>query len=87
MGGEVFADPALTYALVEQVGILHQVGIRTVLIHGGGPQSTKLAKALGIDTKFIEGRRVTDSEKAKTEGLFTVSPARPAKRAHCSISA
>jgi acetylglutamate kinase len=62
VGGEVFADPALTRALVEQVGILHQVGIRTVLIHGGGPQSTKLAKALGIDTKFIEGRRVTDSD-------------------------
>jgi acetylglutamate kinase len=59
VGGEVFADPALTNALVEQVGILHQVGIRTVLIHGGGPQSTELAKALGIDTKFIEGRRVT----------------------------
>jgi acetylglutamate kinase len=33
-----------------------------VLIHGGGPQSTELAKALGIDTKFIEGRRVTDSD-------------------------
>jgi acetylglutamate kinase len=62
VGGEVFADPALTTALVEQVGILHQVGIRTVLIHGGGPQSTELAKALGIDTKFVEGRRVTDSD-------------------------
>ena len=62
VGGEVFADRALTNALVEQVGILHQVGIRTVLIHGGGPQSTKLAAALGIDTKFIEGRRVTDSD-------------------------
>ena len=62
VGGEVFADRALTNALVEQVGILHQVGIRAVLIHGGGPQSTKLAAALGIDTKFIEGRRVTDSD-------------------------
>ena len=49
VGGEVFADRALTNALVEQVGILHQVGIRTVLIHGGGPQSTKLAAALGIE--------------------------------------
>jgi len=62
VGGEVFADPVLTSALVEQVGILHQVGIRTVLIHGGGPQSTKLATALGFDTKFVEGRRVTDSD-------------------------
>ncbi len=61
-GGEVFADPALTSALVEQVGILHQVGIRTVLIHGGGPQSTKLATDLGLDTQFVEGRRVTDSD-------------------------
>ncbi len=61
-GGEVFADPALTTALVEQVGILHQVGIRTVLIHGGGPQSTQLATDLGLDTQFVEGRRVTDSE-------------------------
>ena len=62
VGGEVFADPALTKALVEQVGILHQVGIRTVLIHGGGPQSTELAAALGLDTQFIEGRRVTNSD-------------------------
>ncbi len=61
-GGEVFADPELATALVEQVGILHQVGIRTVLIHGGGPQSTKLASELGLDTQFVEGRRVTDSE-------------------------
>ncbi|MDJ0710225.1 MAG: acetylglutamate kinase [Woeseiaceae bacterium] len=61
-GGEVFANPELASALVEQVGILHQVGIRTVLIHGGGPQSTKLASDLGLDTQFVEGRRVTDSE-------------------------
>ncbi len=61
-GGEVFADPELASALVEQVGILHQVGIRTVLIHGGGPQATKLAADLGLDTRFVEGRRVTDSD-------------------------
>jgi len=61
-GGEVFADPVLTRALVEQVGILHQVGIRTVLIHGGGPQSTELASALGLNTTFVDGRRVTDGD-------------------------
>ena len=61
-GGEVFADPVQASALVEQVGILHQVGIRTVLIHGGGPQSTQLASDLGLDTEFVEGRRVTNSE-------------------------
>ncbi|MDH4109944.1 MAG: acetylglutamate kinase [Gammaproteobacteria bacterium] len=59
-GGEVFADPALTHSLLEQVGLLHQVGIRVLLVHGGGPQSTELAKALGLDSQFIDGRRVTD---------------------------
>lgn len=59
-GGEIFADPVQTSALMEQVGILHQVGIRVVLIHGGGLQSTQLATALGLDTTIIDGRRVTD---------------------------
>jgi len=59
-GGEIFADRAATTALMEQVGILYQVGIRVVLVHGGGPQSTKLATALGVDTTFVDGRRVTD---------------------------
>lgn len=59
--GEVFADPAQTRALMEQVGILHQVGIRVVLIHGGGRQSTELATALGLDSTFVDGRRVTDA--------------------------
>ena len=59
-GGEIFADPDATTALMEQVGLLHQVGVRVVLIHGGGPQSTQLATALGLDTTFIDGRRVTD---------------------------
>ncbi len=61
-GGEVFADAEKAAALMEQVGILYQVGVRVVLIHGGGPQSTKLASALGLDTTFIDGRRVTNSE-------------------------
>ena len=69
-GGEVFADPVQASALVEQVGILHQVGIRTVLIHGGGPQSTQLATDLGLDTQFVEGRRVTDSESLNIAAMI-----------------
>ena len=60
VGGEVFADTGETRALMEQIGILHQVGIRVVLVHGGGPQSTKLAAALGVNATFVDGRRVTD---------------------------
>ena len=59
-GGEIFANESATRALMQQVGILHQVGIRVVLIHGGGAQSTALAAQLGVATQFVDGRRVTD---------------------------
>ena len=61
-GGDVFGDKASTWALVEQVGLLHQLGIRVVFVHGGGPQSTKLASDLGLETQFVDGRRVTDGD-------------------------
>ncbi len=59
-GGEAFTSPAATRAFVEQIAILHQVGIRVVLVHGGGPQSTELAERLGLPSRLVEGRRVTD---------------------------
>ena len=59
-GGEVFTKRATTRAIMEQVGILHQLGIRVVLVHGGGGQATELAGRLGIETRMVEGRRVTD---------------------------
>lgn len=61
-GGEVFASEDTTRALLEQVALLHQVGVRVVLVHGGGPQSTELAQALGVPTKMVGGRRVTDKQ-------------------------
>jgi len=61
-GGGVFAAPATTRALVEQIGILHYFGVRVVLVHGGGPQLTELSAALGVPTRMVEGRRVTDEK-------------------------
>jgi len=58
-GGAIFASEERTRALLEQVALLHQLGIRVVFVHGGGPQSTELQKALGIETRMVEGRRVT----------------------------
>jgi acetylglutamate kinase len=60
-GGDAFASAETTRALMEQIGILHQVGIRIVLVHGGGAQSTELAKRLGMSTRLVDGRRVTDA--------------------------
>jgi len=61
-GGDAFVTNEATRALMEQVGILHQVGIRVVVVHGGGPQSTALSKRLGLTTQMVEGRRVTDAQ-------------------------
>jgi acetylglutamate kinase len=61
-GGQVFSDEMSTRALIQQVAILHQVGIKTVLVHGGGPQLDSMQKTLGIETKMVNGRRVTDQK-------------------------
>jgi acetylglutamate kinase len=61
-GGGVFADATATRVLVEQIAILHYFGVRVVLVHGGGPQLTELAAALGVPTRMVEGRRVTDQK-------------------------
>ena len=61
-GGDAFVSAETTRALMEQIGILHQVGIRVVLVHGGGPQSTELSNRLGLETRMVEGRRVTDAQ-------------------------
>lgn len=61
-GGEAFETPETARAFLEQAGLLHQLGIRVVIVHGGGAQSTRLAERLGIETTFADGRRVTDGD-------------------------
>jgi acetylglutamate kinase len=61
-GGAVFSDEISTRALIEQVAILHQVGIKTVLVHGGGPQLDNLQATLGLETRMVNGRRITDQK-------------------------
>jgi acetylglutamate kinase len=62
-GGAVFGDPVATKALIEQIAILHYLGIKVVMVHGGGPQLTQVTEAMGVPTRMVQGRRVTD-EKA-----------------------
>jgi acetylglutamate kinase len=69
VSGGVFADGALTRGLMEQVAILHQVGIRVVLVHGGGPQLTEVQQALGIEPKIVAGRRVTDARSIEATSM------------------
>src|SRR5947209_1715650 len=49
-------------SLAEELALLHQVGIRVCVVHGGGKQLSELAKKLGVVQTVIEGRRVTDDD-------------------------
>jgi acetylglutamate kinase len=61
-GGGVFADPSAVRGLIEQIAILHYFGVRVVFVHGGGPQLTEITEALGVPTRMVQGRRVTDQK-------------------------
>jgi len=61
-GGEALEHPAHLASLVEQIAVLHQLGTRIILVHGGGTQATELAKKLGYEPQFVDGRRVTTPE-------------------------
>ena len=60
-GGGAFRDTSTMRAFVEQVAILHHLGIRVVLVHGGGPQLDEVTAQLGVATRMVQGRRVTDA--------------------------
>ena len=60
LSGKVTEDHENLTSLAEELALLHQVGIRICVIHGGGKQLSDLATKLGIEQTIIEGRRVTD---------------------------
>src|SRR3989449_2161421 len=60
--GKVTDDHERLISLAEELALLHQVGIRICVIHGGGKQLSELAEKMGIEQTIIEGRRVTDDE-------------------------
>lgn len=60
--GKVTEDRDRLISLCEELALVHQVGIRVCVVHGGGKQLSDLAKKLGIEQTIIEGRRVTDDD-------------------------
>ena len=61
-GGNAMTDPALQKAFAQDMVLLQLVGIRPVVVHGGGPQIESALKRLGKEGKFVQGMRVTDAE-------------------------
>ncbi len=61
-GGAAMTDPALAALFAEDVVLMRSVGMRPVVVHGGGPQIGALMKRLGMRPEFREGLRVTDAD-------------------------
>ena len=62
LSGKATEQPDNLSSLAEELALLHQVGIRLCVVHGGGKQLSELASRMGIEQTIIEGRRVTDDE-------------------------
>lgn len=63
-GGNAMLNEELKSAVMNDIVLLSLIGIRVVLVHGGGPEITETLKAMGKASTFVEGRRVTDEETA-----------------------
>lgn len=61
-GGNAMTDKSLENSFAKNIVLMKTVGINPVVVHGGGPQIDSLLKKLNIESKFIEGMRVTDSD-------------------------
>jgi acetylglutamate kinase len=61
-GGEIADERDRLVAFCEEVALCTQVGIRVVVVHGGGKQATQLGRRLGVEPVILNGRRVTDEE-------------------------
>ena len=64
-GGHAMGDPELARDFAEDMVLLKAVGINPVVVHGGGPQIGAMLKRLGVESRFVDGRRVTDAETAQ----------------------
>ena len=61
-GGNAMTDETLKQAVMRDVVLLSLVGVKPVLVHGGGPEISRMLKRVGKASEFVDGLRVTDAE-------------------------
>ena len=61
-GGNAMTDESLKAQVMEDIVLLSLVGVKVVLVHGGGPDITEMLKKVGKKSRFVDGLRVTDKE-------------------------
>ena len=61
-GGNAMISEELRQAVISDIILLHLVGIRVVVVHGGGPEISAMLKKIGKESRFVDGLRYTDAE-------------------------
>ncbi|MCB6608313.1 acetylglutamate kinase [[Clostridium] symbiosum] len=61
-GGNAMINEELKEAVIQDIVLLNLVGIKVVLVHGGGPEISDMLKKIGKESKFVKGLRYTDGE-------------------------
>ena len=64
-GGNAMINEHLKEQVMEDIVLLHLIGVKVVLVHGGGPEITDMLKKIGKESIFLNGLRVTDKETAE----------------------
>ena len=64
-GGNAMINDELKQHVMEDIVLMHLIGVKVVLIHGGGPEITDMLQKVGKESKFVNGLRVTDKETAE----------------------
>lgn len=71
-GGAAMTDEKLKQAVMQDIVLMKYVGMKPVLVHGGGPEITKAMQQMGKKAEFINGRRVTDRETMEITEMVLV---------------
>lgn len=72
IGGHAMLDADVLDTVIQDAVLLHYVGMRVVLVHGGGPEITDKMKAMGKEPKFVGGLRITDTETLEIAQMVLV---------------
>ena len=67
-GGSILDDPKIRHNVLQDIVFLSYVGIRIIIVHGGGPHISARMKEQGLKSEFVDGIRVTDKETLKIVG-------------------
>jgi acetylglutamate kinase len=71
-GGSAMSDENLRRAVMQDLVLMRYVGMRPIVVHGGGPDINRMIDRLGMDTRFVKGLRVTDASTMEVVEMVLV---------------